>query len=159
MKEFILLIVIGYILLLLDVTIFASIQFSYFRIEGIIPLVIWYGLKCKNFEPIIVVIILALIAGTFTYASTSVWILCLCIGYILAYYIYSQISNLAWYQHILLLWFITSVMVVILMFGTDATDLIWPYGITEAFILAIFCPLWFYFFDFLFEIFLLKEEK
>ncbi len=158
MKESFLVILIGYIILLLDVTIFASIQFSNFRIEGIMPLVIWYGIRRRNFEPIVAVIILALIAGTFTYASTGIWIVCLCIGYLLASYIYSQIGNLIWYQHILLLWFLTSVMVVILMFGTDATDLIWPYGIIEAFILAILCPIWFYFFDFLFDLLVIEKK-
>jgi len=158
MRRSFLVLLLGYIILLLDVTIFASIQFNYFRIDGIIPLVIWYGLKQRTFEPIMVVIILALIAGTFTYASTGIWIICLCVGYLLSCYIYSQIGNLMWYQHILLLWFLTTVMIVILMFGTDATDLIWPYGIIDAFILAIFSPIWFYIFDFFSDL-LVVERK
>jgi len=158
MREFFLVILLGYIILLLDVTIFAAMQFSYLRIDGIMPLVIWYGFKRKSIEPILVVIILALIAGTFTYASTGIWIVSLCIGYLLSCYIYNQLDNLLWYQNILFFWFLITVMVVILMFGTDSTDLIWPYGIIESFILALLTPIWFYIFDLVSE-FLFPQKR
>ncbi len=158
MKQALLVLVLGYVILLFDVTIFAAMQISYFRIEGILPLVIWYSFRQRSLESIVVVILLALIAGTFTYASTGIWIISLCIGYILSCYIYNQIDNLTWYQDILLFWFLNTVMIVILMFGTDSTDLVWPYGVIEALLLSILTPFWFYIFELLNDLFLIEEN-
>ncbi len=157
MKTGLFVILLGYILLLFECTIGSCIQYGPIRLDGLIPLVVWYGFHEKLPDGLITILLLGLLADTFTCAPLGLFVSALCVGYLLALYISSQIQYPNWWQQSLLVWFISAAIIVILMVGTKATGLIWPFGLLSALVVGCLSPIWFAFFDWLYSV--LPEKR
>lgn len=147
MENALIVILIGYPLLLLETTLGPALEIGLVRPDGLIALVVWCGLNTPLPNGLAAILGLGLFAEAFTVASRGLYIFSFAVGYLMVRYILNHVITPYLWQRMLLVTVISMICLTILLSGTGGADLVWPWGISQAVLNGLLCPVWFLIFD------------
>jgi hypothetical protein len=149
MKRHLLFIITAFTLILLQQTFFAGIGFHYITIDPLTLFIIWWSIKHPLPEGIIEILGAAVLAEILSSLPAGMIIFSWTAGYLTARYIIRHFGENEKWHHIFIAGFVTMEMTVILQTGSNAMELVWPWGIGQAIINSVLAPLFFWCFDML----------
>ncbi|NDY43527.1 hypothetical protein G3N55_11845 [Dissulfurirhabdus thermomarina] len=137
----------GFVLLVLETALGRVFQAGMIRLDGVVPMVIWHGLRRPLPAGLIPVLALALLAGVFSNVATGLFFVAYAAGYLLVRYLQGQVLCPAAWQQALLAGFVGLAVALVLFAGDGVTDLFWPWGVGQAVVWGVTAPAWFWLFD------------
>lgn len=146
MRSALLVLTLGYLMLAAETAWGLGLQVGLVRLDGVVPLIVWYGLRHPLPGGLLPVLGLALVAETFSYVPVGLYTLAYASGYLVVRYVEAQVMQQPLWQQALLVAFIGVVVMVILLTGSGAAELVWPWGICQALLYGLTAPIWFGFF-------------
>lgn len=137
----------GYLLILIETTLWPISLTGLIRPDGLIALVVWCGIKAPLPNGLTAILGLGLIAEAFTVISKGLYIISFTIGYLMVRYILNHVITPYLWQRMLLVTFISIVCLAVLLTGSGNAELIWPWGILQAVLNGMLSPLYLLLFD------------
>ena len=147
MKKALVAIFFGYVLLLIETAWGFLLQFGQTRLDGLVPLVAWYGLQHPLPGGILAVLGLGILSEQMSAMPTGLYALAYAGEYLMIRYILNHIVCAAVWQQIMLVSFLSIEVMAVLLIGSGGAELLWPWGFAQALLNGITAPLWFYAFD------------
>ncbi len=147
MKRTILLLFWGYAIVLIQTTWGPALQTGYVRLNGLVPLIVWFGLGTPMPGGLLAALALGVLSEPFSSLPGGLYIIAFSGAYFLVRYIHDHIIYPPLWQQVLLATFISIGVQTVLLVGSKATDLLWPWGFVQAVIDGITYPLWVGLFD------------
>ncbi len=147
MRKGLVVIFLGYILLLIETALGDMFQFGLIRLDGIVPLIAWYGLNHGLPGGILPVLGLGVLSDPLSGLPAGLYSLGYAGEYLMIRYIVNHAKCAAPWQQMLLVSFVSIEVVTVLLTGSGAAEIIWPWGLIQALINGITAPLWFVVFD------------
>jgi len=146
-KKALLVICLGYILLLIETTLGLPFHFGHIQLDGLVPLIAWYGIQHPLPGGILAVLGLGILSEQMSAMPYGLYILVYAGEYLMIRYILNQIVCAAAWQQMMLVSFLSIEIVAVLLIGSGAAELLWPWGFAQALLNGIIAPLWFFVFD------------
>jgi len=146
-KKALVVIFFGYILLLFETAMGFPFQFGQIRLDGLVPLVAWYGLQHPLPGGILAVLGLGILSEQMSAVPDGLYALAYAGEYLMIRYILNHIVSPAAWQQMMLVSFLSIEVVAVLLIGSGAAELLWPWGFAQALLNGIIAPFWFFVFD------------
>ncbi|MEA1867976.1 MAG: hypothetical protein U9N19_07760 [Thermodesulfobacteriota bacterium] len=146
-KKALLVIFFGYVLLLIETAMGFPFQLGQIRLDGLVPLVAWYGLQHSLPSGILAVLGLGILSEHMSAMPVGLYILAYAGEYLMIRYVLNHIVCAAAWQQMLLVSFLSIEVVAVLLIGSGAADLLWPWGFAQALLNGVFSPFWFFVFN------------
>ncbi len=159
MRDGLITILLGYTLALIETTWGPLLQFEQVRLDGLVSLVVWYGLDHPLPGGIIPVLILGFLCEQLSGLPAGLYPLVYVSGYLITRYILNHVVCVTIWQQMLLVSFVSIEVIAVLLVGSGAVELIWPCGIGQILLNSIMAPLWFSVFDRIRSIYSEKDRK
>jgi cell shape-determining protein MreD len=137
----------GYILLLIETALGPLSQFGQIRLDGLVPLIAWYGLQHPLPGGILAVLGLGILSEQMSAMPAGLYTLAYAGEYLMIRYILSHIVCTAAWQQVILVSFLSIEIVAVLSIGSGAAELFWPWGFVQALLNGVLTPFWFLVFD------------
>lgn len=137
----------GFVLLLLETAWGPGVQFGLIRPDGLVALLVWHALRSRLPEGILPVLGLGVLTETFTVLPWGLYILAFVGGYLAVRYVANQVMCVYFWQQMLMVLFVSVGSLVILLTGSGVADLFWPWGLIQAVINSLMCPVLFFCLD------------
>jgi cell shape-determining protein MreD len=137
----------GYILLLIETALGPLFQFGQIRLDGLVPLVAWYGLQHSLPGGILAVLGLGILSEQLSAMPAGLYALAYAGEYLMIRYILNHIMCASIWQQIMLVSFLSIEVVAVLLIGSGAAELLWPWGFVQALLNGVLTPFWFFVFD------------
>ncbi len=139
--------IIGVILLLVETTWGGLFEYGTLRFQGIAALVVWYGARVTFLQGISPVLALGVLACAFTVLPAWIIVSHVIVGYVIVRYVVRNVMLGMLWQWMLLVFFVASAMIVFIMTASGVPDFVWPWGILQAGLDALLCPIIFFLLD------------
>lgn len=146
-KKALVVIFLGYVLLLIETALGFPFQLGQIRLDGLVPLVAWYGLQHSLPGGILAVLGLGILSEQMSAMPAGLYALAYTGEYLMIRYILSHIVCAAAWQQMMLVSFLSIEVVAILLIGSGAAELLWPWGFAQALLNGVLAPFWFFVFD------------
>jgi cell shape-determining protein MreD len=137
----------AYILLLIETALGPLFQFGQIRLDGLVPLIAWYGLQYSLPGGILAVLGLGILSEQLSAMPAGLYTLAYAGEYLMIRYILNHIVCAAAWQQMILVSFLSIEVVAVLLIGSGAAELMWPWGFAQALLNGILAPFWFSVFD------------
>ncbi|MEF3167772.1 MAG: hypothetical protein K6360_00320 [Deltaproteobacteria bacterium] len=137
----------GLIFLLVETTWGCLFEYGTLRFQGIAALVVWYGARVTFLKGISPVLALGVLASAFTVLPAWIYVSHVAAGYVIVRYIVRNVILGMLWQWMLLVFFVAAAMIVFLMTASGVLDFVWPWGILQAGLDALLCPIMFFVLD------------
>jgi hypothetical protein len=137
----------GYILLLIETALGPLFQFGQIRLDGLVPLIAWYGLQYSLPGGILAVLGLGILSEQLSAMPAGLYALAYASEYLMIRYILNHIVCAAAWQQMVLVSFLSIEVMAVLLIGNGAAELLWPWGFAQALLNGILAPFWFFVFD------------
>ena len=147
MRDGLVAILLGYSLLLIETTWGPLFQFGEVRLDGLVPLVVWYGLYHPLPGGIIPVLGLGIFCGALSGLPAGLYPLVYASGYLITRYILNHVVCITAWQQMLLVSFVSIEVMAVLLIGSGAAELMWPWGFGQTLLNGITAPFWFFVFN------------
>jgi len=112
-----------------------------------VPLVAWYGLQHPLPGGILAVLGLGILSEQMSAMPDGLYVLAYAGEYLMVRYILNHIVFTAAWQKMMLVSFLSIEVVAVLLIGSSAAELLWPWGFAQALLNGITAPFWFFVFD------------
>ncbi len=132
----------GYLILLLETAWGLGLQVGPVRLDGLCALVTWYGLGSPMPGGLLTALGLGVLAEPFSSLPGGLYIVSFSGAYMLVRYIHSHVVYPPLWQQVLLAGFISIGVETVLLVGSGATDLLWPWGFLQALLNGLTYPFW-----------------
>ncbi|NIA08359.1 MAG: hypothetical protein GWP10_00940 [Nitrospiraceae bacterium] len=159
MRDGLVTVVLGYSLLLIETTWGPLFQLGQVRLDGLVSLVAWYGLYHPLPGGIIPVLILGILCEELSGLPAGLYPLVYVSEYLITCYILNHVVCITAWQQMLLVSFVSIEVIAVLLIGSGAADLMWPWGFGQILLNSITAPLWFFVFDKIRSIYTEKDKK
>jgi hypothetical protein len=147
LKKGFIVILFGYILILIETALGSLFQFGQVRLDGLVPLIAWHGLQSGLPSGIVPVLGLGVLSEQTSVMQTGLYTISYVGEYLVIRYILNHVAFVAIWQTMILVSFLSVEIMAILLVGSGAADLFWPWGFIQALLNGIFVPFWFFIFD------------
>jgi hypothetical protein len=137
----------GYILLLIETALGPLFQFGQIRLDGLVPLIAWYGFQHYLPGGILAVLGLGILSEQLSSMPAGLYTLAYASEYLMIRYILNHIMCTDAWQQMTLVSFLSIEVVSVLLIGSGAAELLWPWGFAQALLNGILAPFWFFVFD------------
>jgi rod shape-determining protein MreD len=138
----------SFLLMLLQITFFTGIKAGYIVVDFLTPFIVWWSLRTPLPEGILTVLAAGILADTLSALPPGLFIFAWSLGYLTTRYIARHLNGTTMWHNMFITGFVTMETVVILQVGSQAIDLVWPWGIGQALLNSVLTSLFFRFFDF-----------
>jgi len=152
-------ILLGYSLLLIETTWGPVLQLGQVRLDGLVSLVAWYGLYHSLPEGIIPILILGIFCEALSGLPTGLYLLVYTSEYLTTRYILNHVVCITVWQQMLLVSFVSIEVMAVLLIGSGAAELMWPWGFGQTLLNGITAPLWFFVFDKIRSTYTIKDRR
>lgn len=125
------------------------IQFGQIRLDGLVALVAWHALSNPLPGGLLTVLGMGMLCESVSVLTNGIYILTFSSAYLIVRYILNHVIYPPVWQQILLVAFISMIVVTATQIASGATELVWPWGVAQAFLNGITAPVWFKTFDWL----------
>ncbi|MCK4426062.1 MAG: hypothetical protein KAV69_04880 [Deltaproteobacteria bacterium] len=112
-----------------------------------VPLIAWYGLQYSLPGGILAVLGLGILSEQLSAMPAGLYALAYAGEYLMIRYILNHIVCAAAWQQMILVSFLSIEVVAVLLIGSGAAELMWPWGFAQALLNGILAPFWFFVFD------------
>ena len=147
MKKAFVVIFFGYVLLLIETALGFPFQLGPIQLDGLVPLVAWYGLKHSLPGGILAVLGLGVLSEQMSAMPDGLYTLAYAGEYLMIRYILNHIVCVAAWQQMMLVSFLSIEVVAVLLIGSGAGEFLWPWGFAQALLNGVLAPFWFFVFD------------
>ncbi len=147
MKKALVVIFLGYVLLLIETAMGFPFQLGQIRLDGLVPLVAWYGLQYSLPGGILAVLGLGILSEQMSAMPVGLYVLAYTGEYLMIRYVLNHIVCAAAWQQIMLVSFLSIEVVAVLLIGSGAAELLWPWGFAQALLNGVLAPFWFFVFN------------
>ena len=147
MKKAFVVILFGYVLLLIETALGFPFQLGQIKLDGLVPLVAWYGLKHSLPGGILSILGLGILSEQMSAMPDGLYTLAYAGEYLMIRYILNHIVCVAAWQQMMLVSFLSIEVVAVLLIGSGAGEFFWPWGFAQALLNGVLAPLWFLVFD------------
>jgi len=147
LKKALVVIFFGYVLLLIETALGFPFQLGQIRLDGLVPLVAWYGLQHSLPGGILAVLGLGILSEQMSAMPAGLYALAYAGEYLMIRYILNHIVCAAAWQQMMLVSFLSIEVVAVLLIGSGAAELLWPWGFAQALLNGVLAPFWFFVFD------------
>lgn len=147
MKKAFVVIFFGYVLLLIETAFGFPFQLGQIQLDGLVPLVAWYGLQHSLPGGILAVLGLGILSEQMSAMPDGLYTLAYAGEYLMIRYILNHIVCVAAWQQMMLVSFLSIEVVAVLLIGSGAGELLWPWGFAQALLNGVLAPFWFFVFD------------
>jgi cell shape-determining protein MreD len=147
LKKALVVIFFGYILLLIETALGFPFQSGQIRLDGLVPLIAWYGLQHPLPGGILAVLGLGILSEQMSAMPDGLYALAYAGEYLMIRYILNHILCAATWQQMMLVSFLSIEVVAVLLIGSGAAELLWPWGFAQALLNGVFAPFWFFVFN------------
>jgi len=137
----------GYFLLLFETAWGPVLQLGPVRPDGLVALVVWHGIRCSLPEGLLAVLALGVVVEPFTSLPVGLYPFAYAGGYLLVRYVSDHVILTERWQMMLLVFFVSTEVLVIILTGGGNADLFWPWGLGQAFLNGLLTPMFFLLFD------------
>ncbi len=132
----------GYLAILLETTWGHAVQVGSVRLDGLCDLVIWYSLGSSMPGGLLATLGLGVMAEPFSSLPGGLYIIAFSSAYLLVRYIHNHLFYPPLWQQVLLAGFTSMGMETVLLLGSGATDLLWPWGLVQSVLNGLTYPVW-----------------
>jgi cell shape-determining protein MreD len=147
LKKALVVIFLGYVLLLIETAMGFPFQLGQIRLDGLVPLVAWYGLQYSLPGGILAVLGLGILSEQMSAMPVGLYVLAYTGEYLMIRYVLNHIVCAAAWQQIMLVSFLSIEVVAVLLIGSGAAELLWPWGFAQALLNGVLAPFWFFVFN------------
>ena len=147
MKKVFVVIFFGYVLLLIETALCFPFQLGQIQLDGLVPLVAWYGLKHSLPGGILSILGLGILSEQMSAMPDGLYTLAYAGEYLMIRYILNHIVCVAAWQQMMLVSFLSIEVVAVLLIGSGAGEFLWPWGFAQALLNGVLAPFWFFVFD------------
>ncbi|MEA3385576.1 MAG: hypothetical protein U9Q89_03895 [Thermodesulfobacteriota bacterium] len=147
MKKALVVIFFGYVLLLIETALGFQFQLGQIRLDGLVPLVAWYGLQYPLPGGILAVLGLGILSEQMSAMPVGLYVLAYAGEYLMIRYILNHIVCAAAWQQMMLVSFLSIEVVVVFLIGSGAAELLWPWGFAQAMLNGVLASFWFFVFN------------
>ena len=147
MKKGLIVVFFGYILLLIETALGPLFQFGQIRLDGLVPLVAWYGLQHCLPGGILAILGLGILSEQMSAMPVGLYTMAYAGEYLMIRYILNHIVCVAAWQKMMLVSFLSIEIVAVFLIGSGAAELFWPWGFAQALLNGVLAPFWFFVFD------------
>jgi len=147
LKKALIVIFFGYILLLIATALGFPFRSGQIRLDGLVPLVAWYGLQHPLPGGILAVLGLGILSEQMSAMPDGLYALAYAGEYLMIQYLLNHIVCATAWQQMMLVSFLSIEVVAVLLIGSGAAELLWPWGFAQALLNGILTPFWFFVFD------------
>ncbi len=144
MKTSLIFLLLSYLSLLLNTTSQFPERLSFLHIDLLPALLNWYALNEQTFKGSFLILLVAAISSLFSVLPFWSFFISYLIAFLIIRYICSNVLELSW-LHIHLLTLFTSIEILVIeMIFTGTPELLWPYGMAQAFFNLLLSPFLFF---------------
>ena len=111
------------------------------------PLVAWYGLQHPLPGGILAVLGLGILSEQMSAMPDGLYALAYAGEYLMIQYLLNHIVCATALQQMMLVSFLSIEVVAVLLIGSGAAELLWPWGFAQALLNGALAPFWFFVFD------------
>ncbi len=148
MKKTLILVFWGYLLLLFQTSWGPVFQWGLVRLNGLVPLVVWYGFGVPMPGGLLAALALGVLCEPFSSIPGGLYIVAFSGAYLLVRYIHDHTIFLVLWQRCLVAVFVSIGVQTVLLLGSRAMDLLWPWALIQAALDGLTYPLWSRLFDY-----------
>ncbi len=149
MKTEIVVIVTGFFLFLFNTTWGDVLGVGFTRVDGLVPLVAWTAIEIPLPAGLLPVLVLGVLAETFSIITTGSYIIAYASEYLMVRYVLGHVVCNLWWQKVLLVFFVSLGVEFIIFTGSSMVEYVWPWGVVQAVLNGLLSPFWFSLFSYL----------
>ncbi len=132
--------ILGYAAAVLQSSAGALLQVGLVRVDALAALLCWYSLRQDALYGAVFVVLFGLLISSFSIIPAYVFPLSYLLGFLTVRYIVSNVLELSSWQVYLMTGFVSMEISVVQLAGSGSVDLVWPWGVLQAFVNVLTAP-------------------